>query len=128
MKEILNPGENSPVGPYSPIVKAGDFLFLSGQVAENPDTGKLLGGDVGEQTYQIMSQIRNLLTANGYSMEDIVKCNIYMKDRKDFDKMNSVYKQFFKLYPARITVYVSDLYEGCDIEIDATAYCGKKAD
>ena len=125
MKNILNPGKNAPVGPYSPIVKAGDFIFLSGQIAKDPETGNLERGDMSAQTRRVMENIKTILEINGLSMEDIVKCNIYMRDRKDFNDMNNVYKEYFNSYPARITVYIADLYEGCNIEIDVIAYCGK---
>jgi len=116
----------SPPSPFNHIVKAGNFLFLSSQLSADLKAHKLLGGSIREQTKQALENIKFLLESAGASMDDIVKCVIYMKDvKKDFDAMNDVYREYFKKgeEPARVTVQALSPLEGIDIEIEATAVC-----
>ena len=115
MKKVLASDHSQEVGPYSAIVQAGNFVFISGQVAEGE-------GSVGDQTRRIMENIRHLLERNGMCMEDIVKTTVHLRKREVFDEMNRSYQEFFSVYPARITVYGVELYGTCDVEIDAIAY------
>src|ERR1700758_3479884 len=99
-----------PVGPFSPGVRVGELLFLSGQVALNPITGRLIDGNVAAQTEQVLQNLRALLAAVGKSLADVARVNVYLTDMKDFGVMNAVYARHFDApYPARTTVAVSAL-------------------
>lgn len=111
----------TPIGPYSQAIKAGNFLFISGQGPIDPKTGKKIVGDVEEQTRQVLENIKGILEATGLTLESVVKVNVYLKDIKDFPKMNEVYKEYFKTNPpARTTVQAIPPVD-IDIEIDAIA-------
>ena len=111
------------VGPYSQAVKVGKFLFISGQIAINPKTGKLEGENIEEQTKRVLLNLKAVLEASGYSLTDIVKTTIYLTNMEDFQKVNELYGAFFgKHKPARATVEVSALPLGAKIEIEAIAY------
>jgi 2-iminobutanoate/2-iminopropanoate deaminase len=111
-----------PAGPFSPGVRAGGFLFLSGQVALSPATGALIAGDVGSQTEQVLQNLGSLLGAAGKSFADVVRVNVYLTDMNDFSRMNAVYARHFEPpYPARTTVAVSALPLGAAVEIDLIA-------
>src|SRR5215469_7569859 len=91
-----------PVGPFSPGVRVGELLFLSGQVALDPATGRLIAGDVTAQTEQVLQNLRTLLGAVGKSLADVARANVYLTDMKDFEQMNAVYARHFEApYPAR---------------------------
>ena len=112
-----------PVAPYSQAVKAGDFLFISGQVPIDPKTGKAVMGDIAIQTKQVLENIKSILGAAGLSLKDVVKVTVFLKDVKDFKKMNETYGTFFKEDPpARTTVQAQLAMEELLIEIDAVAY------
>src|SRR5271155_5438837 len=99
-----------PVGPFSPAVRCGDVLYLSGQVAQDPATGKLITGDVAAQTERIFRNIEAVLQAATLSLEHVIKVNVYLTDMKDFAAMNEVYgRQFSAPYPARTTVAAAAL-------------------
>ena len=115
MKKVLKSDLSKAVGPYSAIVQAGDFVFISGQVADG-------GGSIDIQTRKIMENIKYLLESNSMHMEDTVKTTVYLRKREFFEKMNRSYQEFFSVFPARITVYGVELYDACDVEIDAIAY------
>ena len=111
-----------PVGPFSPGVRVGELLFLSGQVALDPATGRLIAGDVTAQTEQVLQNLRTLLGAVGKSLADVARANVYLTDMKDFGQMNAVYARHFEApYPARTTVAVSALPLGAAVEIDLIA-------
>lgn len=117
--------KNAPaaIGPYSQGIKAGDFIFLSGQIPINPATGNIIQGNVEEQTEQVLKNLREILASSGLTLSDIVKTTLYLKDLSDFEKVNNVYKRFFEeIPPARSTVEVSRLPKDVQIEIDAIAY------
>jgi 2-iminobutanoate/2-iminopropanoate deaminase len=108
-----------PVGPFSHAVRTGEFVFLSGQVAQSPATGKLVAGDVATQTEQVFQNLRAVLQAAGRTLADVVKVGVYPSDMKDFPQMNSIYERHFKApYPARTTVAVAALPLGALVEID----------
>ena len=111
-----------PVGPFSPGVRAGALLFLSGQVALSPETGRLIPGDVAAQTEQVLQNLRTLLATAGKSLADVARVNVYLTDMRDFAQMNAVYARHFEApYPARTTVAVSALPLGAAVEIDLIA-------
>lgn len=112
----------TPRGPYSPAVRAGDFIYVSGQGPIDPVTDKLSNGDIQHQTRLVLANIRRILEACGASMSDVVKCSVFLKDGGEFKAMNEVYAEFFgQNRPARTTVvcqFVSDMR----VEIDCVAY------
>jgi 2-iminobutanoate/2-iminopropanoate deaminase len=110
------------VGPFSAAVRAGDFLFLSGQVALDPATSKLIAGDVSAQTEQIFTNIAAVLEAAEKSFEDVIKTNVYLADMKDFGAMNAIYGRYFQTpYPARTTIQAAALPLGAAVEIEVVA-------
>jgi 2-iminobutanoate/2-iminopropanoate deaminase len=112
----------TPVGPFSPAVREGDRVYTSGQVAQDPVTGKLIAGGVAAQTDQILHNLAVLLRAADKSLADVVKVNVYLTDIRDFAAMNDVYaKHFAPPYPARTTVAVAALPLGAQVEMEAIA-------
>ena len=110
------------VGPFSAAVRAGDLLFLSGQVALDPATGKLVAGDIGAQTEQIFANISAVLEAAGKSFDDVMKTTVYLADIKDFGPMNAVYARHFQPpYPARTTIQAAGLPLGAAVAIEIVA-------
>src|SRR6202046_1796971 len=85
----------TPRGPYSPAVRAGDFIFVSGQGPVDPVTDKMSSGDISHQTRVTLNNIRIILEACGASLRDVVKCSVFLKDASEFKKMNEVYAEFF---------------------------------
>ena len=115
-----------PIAPYSQAVKAGDFLFISGQVPIDPKTGKVVIGDIAIQTKQTLENIKAILGAAGLSLKDVVKVTVFLKDVKDFKRMNETYGTYFKEDPpARTTVQAQLAMEELLIEIDAVAHSPK---
>jgi 2-iminobutanoate/2-iminopropanoate deaminase len=111
-----------PVGPFSPAVRDGDRVYTSGQVAQDPATGKLIEGGVAAQTEQILKNLATLLSAADKSLGDVIKVNVYLTDIKQFAEMNDVYmKHFAAPYPARTTVAVLALPLGAAVEIETIA-------
>jgi 2-iminobutanoate/2-iminopropanoate deaminase len=111
-----------PVGPFSPAVRADDRLYLSGQVAQDPATGKLIEGDVARQTEQVLQNVRAVLDAAGKSFADVFRVGVYLTDMGDFQAMNAVYARYFEApYPARTTIAVAALPLGARVEIDLIA-------
>jgi 2-iminobutanoate/2-iminopropanoate deaminase len=111
------------IGPYSPAVKIGNLLYVSGQIAMKPGTTELEVDDIEVQTHQALKNVREVLTKAGYGMEDVVQCTVYLKDINDFAKMNQVYGSYFVQgrYPTRTTVEVSNLPRKARIEITVVA-------
>ena len=119
---IKTPKAPQPIGPYSQGIMADGFLFVSGQGAMDPNTGKLVGTDIETQTRQTLTNVRNIVEASGLSMRDLVKVSIYLKNMQDFKKMNEIYKTFFQENPpTRTTVQAEFVSPGMLIEIDAVA-------
>ncbi|MET3291303.1 UNVERIFIED_CONTAM: 2-iminobutanoate/2-iminopropanoate deaminase [Brevibacillus sp. OAP136] len=113
------------IGPYSQAVKAGDFLFASGQIPLRPD-GTLVEGDVTVQTHQVFSNIKGVLESEGLSLGDVIKATVFIKDMNDFAKLNEVYGEYFGDHrPARSTVEVARLPKDVLVEIEIVAYMGK---
>ena len=112
-----------PIGPYSQGVMVDGFLFVSGQGAIDPKSGRLVGTDIQSQTRQTLANVRNIVEASGLSMRDVVRVAVYLKNMKDFKEMNEVYKSFFAdSPPARTTVQVELPLPEMLIEIDAVAH------
>ncbi len=112
------------VGPYSQAVRVGELLFTAGQIPLRPD-GSLSGGDVREQTRQVMENLRAVLEAGGSSLAGVVKCTCFLADMNDFAAMNEVYGSFFPSDPpARSAVEVARLPKDVRIEIEAVALAG----
>lgn len=110
-----------PVGAYSPAVRAGDFLFLSGQVPTDPETGALIGDDVPTQTHAVLDRIERVLKEAGATLDDVVSVNAYLADINDWDSFNEAYKSRFQPpFPARTTVGAG--LHGFLVEISVTAY------
>lgn len=113
------------IGPYSQAIQAGDFLFLSGQIALDAESGEMIEGGVEEQTERVLKNLASVLEAAGSNLGHVVKTTIYLVDLADFTAVNKVYaKHFSSTPPARATVEVSALPKGALVEIDAVAYCG----
>jgi 2-iminobutanoate/2-iminopropanoate deaminase len=124
IERIHPPGAPAPRGPYSPAVRAGDTIYVSGQVPIDPISGQIVTGDVQVETRQVLNNIRNILAGCGASLADVVRCAVYLTDAADFKAMNEVYAEFFgEAKPARTTVVVAALpLPGAKVEIDAIAY------
>ncbi|HKE26067.1 MAG TPA: Rid family detoxifying hydrolase [Bryobacteraceae bacterium] len=124
IERIFTPGAPAPRGPYSPAVRAGDFIFVSGQVPVDPISGQVVSGDVKAETRRVLENIRINLGGCGATMADVVKCQVFLADIKDFAAMNEVYTEFFgDSKPARTTVQAGALpLAGSKVEIDAVAY------
>ena len=119
---IFIPNAPPPTFPYSPAIRSGDHVFLSGQTGVDPATGQLVEGDVVAQTEQVFKNLARVLSAGGLSLGDAVKCNVYLTDIGDFQAMNAVYaRQFEAPYPARTTVAVAALPGGALVEIELVA-------
>ena len=114
------------VGPYVQGVRAGDFLFVSGQVALDPATGALVDGGVDAQTDRVMRNLRAILEAGGSGLDRVVKATVYLTDLGEFETMNRVYASYFgDAKPARVTVEVSRLPRNAKVEIDAIGIVGR---
>jgi len=122
-KQVITPPGAPVIGPYSPAVAAGPFLFVSGQIPLRAATGELVAGDIRAATAQVMENIAAILAAADFSWADVVKTTIYLADLADFSTVNEVYGGYFPGdYPARVTVQVAALPRGARIEIDAVAF------
>lgn len=125
-KEIRTDRAPSPVGPYSQAVQSGGFIFCSGQIALEPDTGKLIDADIESETKQVMENLKAVLEAAGSSLNHVVKTSIFLRDINDFGRVNSVYASYFKdIPPARSTVQAAALPKGAGVEIECIAQTQK---
>jgi len=123
MKKIINT-ENAPkaIGPYSQAVEVNGMLFISGQIPLDPATGKFAEGGIKEQTEQVFKNIEAILTAAGYTFDNVVKSTCLLSDISNFAAMNEVYSRFYtKDFPARAAFAVKDLPMGALIEIETIA-------
>jgi 2-iminobutanoate/2-iminopropanoate deaminase len=112
----------SAIGPYSQAIKAGNTLYLSGQIPLDPKSGQLIVGSIEEQTKQVLENLKAVLAANDMSMEDIVTTTVFLRDMNDFAKMNAAYGNYFRnVAPARATVQAARLPRDVAVEISATA-------
>jgi len=109
-----------PVGPFSAGVRRDGFTFLSGQVAQDPATGQLVGGDAAAQAEQVLANVASVLEAAGKTLDDVIRVGVYLTDMADFAAVNSVYARFFTApYPARTAIAVAALPLGAAVEMDA---------
>jgi 2-iminobutanoate/2-iminopropanoate deaminase len=116
IERLHPPGSPAPRGPYSPAVRAGDFIFVSGQVPQEP-------GDIAHETRQVLTNMKRILEGCGATLADVVKCSVFLADGKDFAAMNAVYAEFFgDSRPARSTVVAGFMIPDIKVEIDAIAY------
>ena len=123
IERITPPGVPSPRGPYSPAVRAGDFIFVSGQVSVDTATDQLSLGDARHETRVILGNIRKILEGCGAAMADVVKCSVFLRDGGDFAAMNEVYAEFFgEGKPARTTIGCRFANTEMKVEIDCIAY------
>jgi 2-iminobutanoate/2-iminopropanoate deaminase len=119
---ISSAGAPKAIGPYSQAVKAGQLLFLSGQVPLDPVSGQMIDGDIAAQTRRVFENLGAVLEAGGRSFADVVRTTVFLADMNDFAAMNEVYGQYFKEpYPARATVQVARLPKDARVEIDLIA-------
>jgi len=123
MREVISTdGAPKAIGPYSQAIRAGGFLFTSGQVAIDPATQQVVAGDVGAQTDRVLKNLTAILEASGSSLEKVVRCTVFLKNMNDFGAMNEVYgRHFTQAAPARSTVEVARLPKDVLVEIDAIA-------
>ena len=113
------------LGPYSQAIRAGQFLFVSGQVPVDPATGNLVAGDIGEQVQRVFENLDAILTAGGASFRQVVRTTVYLADLGDFSAMNEVYATFFTApQPARSTIQAAKLPKDARIEVDVIAFLG----
>jgi 2-iminobutanoate/2-iminopropanoate deaminase len=121
-KTILTQKAPQPIGPYSQAVQAGKFLFISGQLAIDPNEGKLVAEDITLQTRQVMANIKAVLEAANYSLKDIVQSTVYLSSMSLFENFNREYSKFFDdEFPARATV-AAELKAGVLVEVSVFAY------
>lgn len=123
MKTIINTNNApAPIGPYNQAVAAGNFIFLSGQIALNPATGTLVLDDIKTETKQVMDNIKAILTEAGIDFSHVIKTSIFLTDMGNFAQVNEVYGTYFTSdFPARETVQVAGLPKGVNVEITVTA-------
>ena len=126
MREALStPQAPAAIGPYSQAIRAGGFLFVSGQIPLDPATGTLVDGDVTAQTHRVLRNLGAILTAAGTSFEHVVKTTVYLADMSEFAAMNEVYASYFPApAPARATVQAARLPRDVRVEIDLIAHLG----
>jgi 2-iminobutanoate/2-iminopropanoate deaminase len=124
MKEIISTS-NAPsaIGPYSQAVKAGNLLFISGQVPLDPATGEVVEGDITVQTRRVLDNVKAILTEAGADFSNVVKTTVFLKDMNDFVPMNRVYAEYYpENCPARSAVQVARLPKDVSVEIETIAY------
>jgi len=118
-KQIQTSAAPAAIGPYSQAIQAGGFIFYSGQIPLNPESGNIVEGGIVEQTRQVMANMRAVLNASGREFSDIVKTTIYLTDLADFATVNEIYgESFAEVPPARACVQVAALPKGSAVEID----------
>ena len=121
-QSLSSPDAPKAIGPYSPAVRAGQFVFLSGQIPLDPATGQMIDGDIAAQTRRVLDSVSALLKAAGLSFANVVRTTVFLADMNDFVAMNLVYGTYFvEPYPARATVQVARLPKDARVEIDVIA-------
>jgi 2-iminobutanoate/2-iminopropanoate deaminase len=119
---ITTPGAPKAIGPYSSALRAGQLLFVSGQIPTDPATGAIVEGDIGAQTRRALQNVGALLEAAGLSFAAVARTTVFLADMNDFAAMNEVYRTFFsEPYPARSTIQAGRLPRDARVEIDVIA-------
>ena len=119
---IYTPDAPAPIGPYSQAVKAGDTLYVSGQIPMDAASGEMINENITEETHQVMKNLDAILRAGGMGFTNVVKCSIFIKDMNDFGTINEAYGMYFKTEPpARETVEVVRLPKDVNVEISCIA-------
>ena len=124
MKKIIyTPNAPNPVGPYSQAVQLGSTLYVSGQIAINPESGDLVNDSIEAETRQVMSNLKAILEAAGSSFSQVVKCEVFVSDMENYGRINKIYAEFFEeaTAPARALVEVANLPKYVNVEISAIA-------
>ena len=122
---ISTPKAPAAIGPYSQAIRSNAFLFISGQIPIDPESGEMIQGDAGEQAERVLKNLQAILEAAGMGLEDVVKTTLYLRNLGNFEKVNSIYKRYFPNNPpARSTIEVSRLPRDVEVEIEAIAYFG----
>jgi 2-iminobutanoate/2-iminopropanoate deaminase len=122
-KQIINTkNAPAPIGPYNQAILAGNLLFVSGQIALNPDTNQLVLDDIKTETHQVMKNLKGILSEVGMDFDNVLKTTIFIMNMNDFAQINEVYGSYFSGdYPARETVQVAALPKGVNVEISVIA-------
>jgi 2-iminobutanoate/2-iminopropanoate deaminase len=123
MKEIITtPSAPSPIGPYSQAIQANGFIFVSGQIPVQPNTGQVVAKDIRTQTHQVIENISAILKAAGSGLDRVVKTTVFLLNLDDFSRFNQIYEEYFmEAKPARVTVQVARLPKEVLLEIEAIA-------
>ena len=123
-RKISTPNAPAAIGPYSQAVKAGDFLYVSGQIPLSPATGEIVGTTIEEQTEQVFANLQAILTAAGMTFDDVEKATVLLSDIANFGAVNTISGKYFtgKVLPARAAFAVKDLPKGAMVEIELVAY------
>lgn len=124
MKQIINsPKAPAPVGPYNQAIQSGNTLYISGQIPIDPSSGQIVSESIESETRQVLENIKSILEHAGYSLDNVVKCSVFVTDMNNFSRINGVYATYFKEEnaPARELVQVSALPKFVNIEISAIA-------
>ncbi|WP_106496281.1 RidA family protein [Lentibacillus sp. Marseille-P4043] len=125
MKSLFTEKAPKAIGPYSQALKAGDFLFISGQIPVNPETNEVVESEIGKQTEQVMNNIRGILESEGLTFNHVIKTMIFINDMNQFSIVNEEYSKHLNNHkPARSTVEVSRLPKDVLVEIEAIVYTG----
>tara|TARA_Y100000739_G_C20198759_1_gene280075 strand:+ start:99 stop:479 length:381 start_codon:yes stop_codon:yes gene_type:complete len=123
-QKIFSKNAPTPIGPYSQAIIVNNTIYLSGQIAINPTTNLLITDSIENETNMVLKNIQNILQEHKCSMNEIIKCTIFLSDMNLFDKVNKIYEKYFDTpYPARETVQVSGLPKNVNIEISVIAMC-----
>jgi len=119
---VSSPDAPKAIGPYSPAIRTGQLLFVSGQIPLDPATGQMIDGDIAAQTRRVLDNVGALLAAGGLTFADVVRTTIFLADLSDFTSVNAVYGTYFsEPAPARATVQVARLPKDARVEIDVIA-------
>jgi 2-iminobutanoate/2-iminopropanoate deaminase len=124
MKKRIIQTDQAPaaIGPYSQAIRVGDFLYTSGQIALDPQSGEFLSGEIEQETERTIENISAILTAGGLSLDNVIKTTVYLTDLSHFTRMNHIYEKYFSgNKPARACVQVAALPKGAKVEIEAIA-------
>lgn len=126
MKSISTEGAPGAIGPYVQGVRAGGFVFVSGQIGLDPKSGALVPGGTGAETVRALENVRAILEAAGSGLDRVVRVTVYLADLRDFERVNGIYAEAFGGHrPSRVCVEVSKLPKGARVEIDAVALAGE---